>query len=214
MTWSGRTIAVLLVATALLPARSRCTEPAPGDAGLTASGYVFPSGRAQFRSWAVSALGPSAIAGDLVGASWRQWATDEPEEWDADGVGFARRFGTGSFSTFTSATFLSVGSAAMGQDAEYYRSPRAGLRPRLAHALVMTFAARDRDGDRVFSPAKTLAPYAGAVLTATTLYPDGYTWKDGVVSGSFGLLINAGWNAAQELIFKAPPWRTGREPAP
>jgi hypothetical protein len=221
MSWSGRVVLTLLAAT-LIPVRA----PALGcasevDAALAAvdsssspvapsDGYVFPSAQDQFRAWAMNALGPAAIAGNLVGASWRHWATDEPAEWDTDRRGFAQRFGTGSLTTFTSETALSLVSAAMRQDDGYYRSPRAGFRPRLRHAVAMTFMARDRNGNAVFSPGKTLSPFVGPVVTVTTLYPERYSYADGLLSGAYGLLINAGWNAAREFIFRAPHWRGGR----
>lgn len=226
MTWSVRSAVLTLLVAMLLPDRALAVEGAPGpDAALagadssaapvaTSGGYVFPSARDQFRAWAMNALGPAAIAGDLVGASWRQWATDEPAEWDTDRRGFAQRFGTGSLTTFTSETSLSLVSAAMRQDAGYYRSTRTGFGPRLWHAVAMTFVARDRYGNAVFSPGKTFSPFVGPVTTFTTLYPKRYAYTDGLVSGAYGLLINAGWNATREFVLGAPPWRSGRRAAP
>lgn len=221
--WSGRTIALAVLVAALLPARvfgtADTTRVAAASAGSDTSsaprsiarGYVFPSPRDQWRTWALDALGPSAIAGNFVGASWRHWATDEPEEWDTDATGLARRFGTGSFATFTSATWLAAGSAAMRQDPNYYRSPQTKFGLRVRHAAVMAFAARDREGDMVFSPSKTLASFAGAVATTTAFYPDRYSWTDGLVSGAYGVLINVAWNTAKEFVVKAPPWRSVSE---
>ncbi len=225
MSRSARIIASSLLVTALVPwgafAAATATAGAAGAASdsipavaAASNGYEFPSARDQFRTWAMNATGPAAIAGNLVGASWRQWVSNEPDEWDADGAGFARRFGTGSLATFTSQTWLSLGSAALGQDADYYRCPRSGFGPRARHALAMTFVARDRHGDMVFSPGKSLSPFAGALLVATTVYPNRYSYTDGLVSGLYGLLINAGWNAAQEFVLRAPPWRSDRGPAP
>ncbi len=214
----------MLLAATLMPGRAlgvACAPDAdPAPAGLDSSSapvaspgdYTFPSAQDRSRAWVMSALGPPAIAGNLVGAAWRHWATDEPPEWDTDGGGFARRFATGSLTTFTSETSLTLASAAMRQDAGYYRCPRTGFGSRLGHALVMTFAARDRDGDLVFSPGKTLSPFVGPVVTVTTHYPDRYTYADGLVSGAYGLLMNAGLNAAREFVLKAPPWHGGRRP--
>jgi hypothetical protein len=154
----------------------------------------------------MSAVGPAAIGGNLVGASWRQWVTDEPSEWGHTGRGFAKRFGAGSLTTAVGATTLSAASAALGQDVRYYRSPRAGFRPRLRHALAMTVLARDRGGRSVFSPGKALSPFAGPLVTVGTLYPERYTVGDALLSGAYGVLISAGWNAAQEFVVRAPAW--------
>jgi len=157
----------------------------------------------------MNVAGPSALAGNLVGASWRHWVTEQPSEWDQDGRGFAQRFGTGSLSTALTETSLSLVSAAMRQDAEYYRSPRGGLGSRLGHAVAMTFLARDREGRAVFSPGKTLSPFVGPVVVQTTLYPRRYSYADGLLSGACGLLINAGWAVVREFILPAPSWEGG-----
>jgi hypothetical protein len=173
-------------------------------------GYRFPTPRDRFRAWASSALGPPAIAGNLVGASWRHWVTDEPEEWDGDGRGFARRFGSGSLATLVSETSLALASAAMRQDPGYYRCPRSGVGARVRHAVTMTFVARDFDGDMVFSPGKTLSPFLGPVATVTTVYPERHSVADALGSGAYGLLITAGWNAVREFLLPSPRWGGGR----
>ena len=176
---SRSTIGLLLLGLVIVPGSARSDEPAAGataarsestwvsDAGP--GGYVFPSARDQVRAWAMNAFGTAAIAGNLAGASWRHWVTEEPPEWGVGARGFAKRFGSGSLTTAISETSLSLLSAAMRQDAGYYRSPRAGFGPRLVHALGMTFMARDRDGDKVFSPAKTFSPFVGPLATRATV---------------------------------------------
>lgn len=169
-------------------------------------GYEFPTPREQFRDWALNAAGPAAIAGNLVGASWRTWVTEEPVEWGDSGRDFWKRFGTGSLTTAIGETSLSLASALMRQDPNYYRSPRSGFGPRLRHALKMTFMARDPDGRAVFSPAKTLSPFVGPVVVHTTLYPGEHQVVDGLVSGLYGLGINAAWNAGREFVVGAKTW--------
>lgn len=168
--------------------------------------YRFPTPREQFRDWAMNAAGPAAIAGNLVGASWRTWVTEEPVEWGDSGRDFWKRFGTGSLTTALGETSLSLASALMRQDPNYYRSPRSGFGPRLGHALKMTFMARGPDGRAVFSPAKTLSPFVGPVVVHTTLYPGEHQVVDGLVSGLYGLGISAAWNAGREFVVRAPAW--------
>ena len=174
--------------------------------GEAESIYRFPSARRQIGTWAWNAVGPSAIAGNLVGASWRQWVTEEPPEWDDDWAGFGKRFGAGSLTTFVGETSLALGSAAMHQDPGYYRSPRTGAWTRMRHAVRMTFLARRPDGSAAFSPAKTLSPFAGPLVTQTTVYPDRSDWKAVLASGAYGLLITAAWNAAREFVVPTPGW--------
>ena len=168
--------------------------------------YRFPSGREQLKAWALDAFGPSAVAGSVTSAVWGQWVIDEPPEWSGGGEGFAKRFGAASATTAITETSLSLLSAASGQDARYYRCPCTGLGPRLAHSIKMTFMARRPDGSAVFSVAKTVSPFVGPLVTRTTIYPDRYTYGDGALSGTYAVLMNAGWNLAREFVLKAPRW--------
>jgi hypothetical protein len=70
----------------------------------------------------------------------------------------------------------------------------------------MTFMARRPDGSAVFSVAKTVSPFVGPLVTRTTIYPDRYTYGDGALSGTYAVLMNAGWNLAREFVLKAPRW--------
>jgi hypothetical protein len=168
--------------------------------------YRFPSGRERFKDWALNAFGPSAVAGSMTSAAWGQWVSDEPQEWLRDGKGYAKRFGVASATTAITESSLSLLSAAMRQDQRYYRCPCAGLGPRLAHSLKMTFMARRPDGSAELSVAKTVSPFIGPLVTRTTLYPDRYDYRDGVLSGAYAVLMNGGWNLAREFVLKAPRW--------
>jgi hypothetical protein len=225
MTWPRGAAVLLVLGAALMPCGAAGDEGAsavgatPAVAESTAVppiesvGYVFPSARSQFRTWALNCAGPSAIAGNLAGASWRQWVTDEPPQWDDDGRGFVNRLGTSFASSAMCETSLSLVSAAMGQDAIYYRSPLAGLVPRARHALAMTVLARNRQGERVFSPGKSISPFVGPLVVENTLYPEGYNFSEALVSGACNLLINAGVNLAREFILKSPAWNGERSGA-
>lgn len=169
-------------------------------------GYRFPTRQERFEWWARNVLGPSAVAGDLTSAAWGHWVTDEPVEWAKDDEGFVKRLGAAAATTAITETSFSLLSAAFREDVRYYRCPRAGLGPRLGHALKMTFMARRADGSAAFSPAKTMSPFAGPLVTRATLYPDGTTLGDGALSGAYAVLMNAGWNLAREFVLPAPEW--------
>jgi hypothetical protein len=185
---------------------SAAAEPARPATHPETGTYLFPSRAARFEDWAWNALGPTAVAGDATTAAWGQWVSDEPAEWPHRGGDLGHRFGVAAATTAITETSLSLLSAAMHQDACYYRSPRSGLRPRVLHAMRMTFMARRADGTAEFSLAKTAAPFVGPVVTRTTLYPERYSYRDGLLSGAYALLMNAGWNLAREFVLKAPGW--------
>ncbi len=178
--------------------------PAAGVAATVA--YRFPSGRERFADWAMNAFGFYAVAGDVASAAYEQWVIEEPPEWPEGGEGLSKRFGVAAATTAITETSFSLLSAACRQDARYYRCPRTGLGPRLAHAVRMTFVARRPDGSAAFSPAKTVAPFVGPLVTRTTLYPDRYDYRDGALSGAYALLMNLGWNVAREFVLGAPRW--------
>lgn len=178
--------------------------PAPGLAA--GEGYRFPTRGERFESWAWNALGPPALAGSLTSAAWGQWVTDEPPQWPDDDEGYLRRFGAASATTAITETSFSLLSAAFRQDSRYYRCPCSGVGPRLGHALKMTFMARRPDGSATFSVPKTVSPFAGPLVTRTTLYPEPYTIGDGALSGVYAVLMNAGWNLAYEFVLPAPAW--------
>lgn len=229
MTWPRGTLVVIVLGAALMPCEAAGDEGGTGGQAISAAtdsasvqaaepvGYVFPSPRDRFRAWAMNCAGPAAIAGNLAGASWRQWVTDQPPEWNDDRSGFAKRFGTAFAASAICETSLSIASAATGQDPTYYRSPRPGLFPRAGHALAMTILARNGRGEKVLSPGKMFSPFVGPLVVENTLYPEGYHFSEALVSGACNLLIIAGMNAAREFILKSPPWggeRSGAAGAP
>ena len=192
--------------TAVLLAALLCGGPAAAPGLAADEGYRFPSRQERFDSWAMNALGPSAVAGSLTSAAWGQWVTDEPPQWPEDDEGYLKRLGAAASTTAITETSLSLLSAAFRQDARYHRCPCSGLGPRLGHALRMTFVARRTNGSATFSLPKTVSPFVGPLVTRTTLYPDGYTLADGALSGAYAVLMNAGWNIAREFVLKAPAW--------
>lgn len=198
-------LACWLVAPADAVADDAPSAAAPAADSLRAA-YAPPTARDRFRNWALDAFGPAALAGSAMSASWGQWVTDEPPEWGASSEGFAKRFGTGVVTTAITETSVALVSAAMGHDTGYYRSPDAGTWPRIGHALRMTVCARDRAGRLAFSPARLGGPFAGPLVTRTTLFPDRYDALDGLESGAYGLLLNAGWNLAWEFVLPGRRW--------
>ena len=121
--------------TAVLLASLVCSALVATSAPAAGGGYAFPTRRERFETWAMNALGPSAVAGSLTSAAWGQWVTDEPPEWPDDDEAYLKRFRTASATTAITETSLSLLSAAFRQDPRYHRCPCAGLGPRLSAAL-------------------------------------------------------------------------------
>lgn len=129
-------------ATPVQPGQKR-EQPEPGS-------YVFPSGKERARYWAKRTMGPTALVGATMGATWGTWVTNEPPEWGKRGEGFGRRFGTSLATNGINQTSLALISEATRQDSAYYRCPCSGFGRRLGHVLKMTFMGRNRKGAMVF----------------------------------------------------------------
>ena len=182
-------------------------EPGQGPQPKAVSGYEFPSAGRQFRFWAMNTFGPVPIVANAALAGI-DTGREEPPEWDSDGrgKGFAKRWGSGMGVNAINQTTLMLISAATRQDPIYYRCACSGFGPRVGHAFKMSFAGRSRSGNMVFSPAKLMAPFAGAMVSRSVWYPDRYDYRDGARAGALSLGLSIAWNVAREFILPAPKW--------
>jgi len=165
----------------------------------TAAAYSRPTGAEKWSHFAHEAIGPYTLVKTLAVAGVLQ-AENSPPDWGQGMKGFGDRVGSeyGRFLAETGGKYLIA--AALRQDTKYYRCECTGIGHRLGHAIHSTFAARaGDDGHYVFSPAPILAPYVGG-MTQLAWYPSRFGWKDGVRSGSYGLLYDGAANIAREFI--------------
>lgn len=169
------------------------------------SAYTFPSDARLTKFWAMNTFGPVGVLRSAASAAL-QFGANTPREWGQDWEGYGQRFGTALATNAINQSTLSLVSAVTQQDPIYYRCPCTGFGPRLGHVIKMTFMARNRAGQMVFSPAKVIAPFSGNLVTRSTLYPDNYGPADGARSGVYSLGGNVGWNFLREFILKAPRW--------
>jgi hypothetical protein len=180
------------------------SAPAPQSQDV-AAGYTFPSAEKQFRFYANNVVGPfTLVSAAAIGAI--DHGRNEPPEWGQGGVGFGRRYGSILGVNAINQTTLMLISAASRQDPIYYRCDCSGFGPRLKHALASGFTARNRRGQRVFSPAKLVAPFAGPMVSRTVWYPDRYGPGDGARAGAMALGFALAWNVAREFVLPAPKW--------
>jgi hypothetical protein len=62
--------------------------------------------------------------------------------------------------------------------------------------------ARNENGKRVLGFPRIVGTYSAAVIARETWYPDRYTWKDGMKSGTISLGFNAAFNLVKEFVWK------------
>ena len=87
-------------------------------------------------------------------------------------------------------------------DSRFYRSEKKDIGSRITNALISPVTARRPDGKRVFGVSRVAGTYASSIIAAETWYPDRYSWKTGVRSGTISLGFNAAFNLFKEFVWK------------
>jgi hypothetical protein len=161
--------------------------------------YVFPSERERFKRYVMSTVGPWRLARMGVSAGLDQWR-DLPPEWGQGIKGYGKRYASGFAQNTVQQTVQYGLDEAIGVDTSFERSKREGFLPRVKDALIQNVTSRNRNGNRVVSIPRFAGIYTGAVVSRETWYPDRYTYKDGLRSGTGILLTGFGINLVREFV--------------
>ena len=176
--------------------QSQTTQP---TTQVTNSDYVFPTPRERFKRYIKSTIGPTRLAFTAASAGINQW-TNHPEEWGQGAKGYGRRFASGMGENAIRQTVIYGLDSAMGFDSGFQRSKREGFFPRFKDALLQNVTSRTKSGNRVISVPKLAGVYTGAIVARETWYPDRYSYKDGLRSGTKSLLTGFGINLVREFV--------------
>jgi hypothetical protein len=161
--------------------------------------YVFPSHRERFNRYVKSTAGPFRLAWTGVTAGIKQWR-DSPEEWGQGMKGYGRRYASSFGQNAIQQTVTYGLDEAFGLDTGFRKSKREGFGARLKDALLQNITSRTKSGKRVISVPRLVGVYSGAVIARETWYPDRYTYKDGLKSGTTTLLTSFGINVVREFV--------------
>lgn len=173
------------------------TQPSTNQ--VTNSDYVFPTPRERFKRYVKSTVGPTRLAYSAVSAGINQW-TNSPEEWGQGAKGYGRRYASSMGENAIRQTVIYGLDSAMGLDTGFQRSKREGFFPRLKDALLQNVTSRTRSGNRVISVPRFAGVYTGALVSRETWYPERYSYKDGLRSGTKSLLTGFGINLVREFV--------------
>jgi hypothetical protein len=166
----------------------------------TTSDYVFPTADERLKRYVKRTVGPGRLAWTAATAGIDQWR-DNPEEWEQGAKGYGRRFAS-AFGKNAIQQTVSYGlDEAMGLDTGFQRSKRQGFFPRMKDALIQNITSRTKSGSRVISVPRLAGVYSGAVIASETWYPERYSYKDGLRSGTRTLLTGFGLNLVREFVF-------------
>ena len=90
---------------------------------------------------------------------------------------------------------------AFGLDTGFQKSKHEGFGARAKDALIQNLTSRTKSGGRVISVPRFAGVYSGAIIAHETWYPDRYSYKDGLRSGTTNLLTGFGINLVREFVF-------------
>ena len=161
--------------------------------------YVFPDKGQRFKRYVNSTIGPFRLGRTAVSAGIDQWS-DSPEEWGQGMKGYGKRYASGLGRNAIQQTVTYGLDEAFQLDSGFQRSKREGFLPRLKDALLQNVTSRTRSGKRVIAGPRLAGIYTGAIVANETWYPERYSYKDGLRSGTGTLLAGFGINIFREFV--------------
>jgi hypothetical protein len=162
--------------------------------------YVFPTSKKRFNRYARSTVGPFSLLRNAASAGIDQWS-DSPEEWEQGTSGYGKRFASNLGRNAIRQTVTYGLSEALRQDTGFERSKRKGFWPRLSDALVQNVTSRTRSGKRVISAPLITGAYASSLIAVEAWYPERYSYKDGLRSGTYSLATGFAINIVREFVY-------------
>jgi len=195
-------IGLLLAAAAFSNSAQTTATPSsqPAKPGIS-NGYVRPDAKTREKRYFSSIFGPVSIAKNVALAGFNTWK-NSPEEWGPHWEGFGRRVAS-NFGQSAIKNSIQFGlDEAFKLDSHFYRSKDKSVSARVTNALISPVTARSESGKRVFGFPRIIGTYSAAVIARETWYPDRYTWKDGMKSGTISLGFNAAFNLVKEFVWK------------
>jgi hypothetical protein len=162
--------------------------------------YVFPTSKKRFDRYARSTVGPFSLLRNAASAGIDHWS-DSPEEWEQGATGYGKRFASNFARNAIRQTVTYGLSEALRQDTGFERSKRKGFWPRLSDALVQNVTSRTRSGKRVISAPLIAGAYASSLIAVEAWYPERYSYKDALRSGTYSLATGFAINIVREFVY-------------
>jgi len=161
--------------------------------------FVFPTRRERFDRYLKSTVGPFALARSAISAGIDQWK-DNPEEWQQGASGYGKRYASSFGQNAIQQTVTYGLDSAIGWDTGFQKSKRKGFFPRLTDALVENLISRTRTGKRVISVPRFAGAYASGLISHAAWYPERYSYKDGLRSGTRSMVAGFALNLVREFV--------------
>lgn len=163
------------------------------------NGYVRPNAKKRFKRYVNNIVGLNAFARAGASAGFST-ITNNHEEWERNGEGFARRFASNLGSNAIKQTVIYSLDEALEVDSKYYKSKKKDFGSRVKNAVLSTVTARNKKGKRVVGMPRIAGTYSSAIISRETWFPKRFDYKDGLRSGTISLGISAGFNLIKEYF--------------
>jgi hypothetical protein len=191
-----KTIAISLVVFSCSMAGPICSAQEPE---VVATPAPVAGKHELFRKYVENSLGPEGMLGAALDAGFAQ-LRNSPSEWDQGGKGYAQRWASAYAQSAIGDTTKYAVARLLHQDPSYQRCQCTGFGPRLAHAMISPFKARNREGDWVWSPAVGASIVASHVIPAATWYPSDHGARDGLERAGTALVSKIGVRVFREFV--------------
>lgn len=175
--------------------------PTPAPVTQVSTAYVRPDASTRRNRYLKDVFGPTALAKYAITAGVGT-ARNEPEEWGGQWKGFGKRYASDAGRGLIRGTVTYGLDEALKLDSHFYRSQNRSTGAKLKNALISPFTARRPNGKRTIGIPRIVGTYSAGVIAAETWYPNRYTYKDGLKSGTISLGTNMLFNLVREFIKK------------
>jgi hypothetical protein len=160
--------------------------------------YVPITGKERLNWFVKSTVGPQSLGGGLFSAAIGT-ARDKPVEYGPHWGGWADRYGMRLTGVSTGNAMEAGLGAIWGEDPRYFQSKDRTIKGRILNSVVMTFEARQRDGNFGPAYARFIATPGNNFLSNTWRADSEATSKDAALRTLWGFLGRMGGNAFQEF---------------
>jgi hypothetical protein len=175
-----------------------CSLSTAGFAQNSSEPYSPITGQQRLSWFAKSTVVPQSLGGGLFSAAIGT-ARNKPEEYGPHWEGFADRYGMRLTGVATGNAMEAGLGSLWGEDPRYFQSKERSVKGRIGNIVLMTFAARQRDGNLGPAYARYIATPGNNFLSNTWRADSEATAHDAALRTLWGFLGRMGGNAFQEF---------------
>jgi hypothetical protein len=193
----GNVLAIMLLVTTTAAGQTLSERPAKAF-GNSANSYQPITGRQRLHWFTRSTIGPESLAAGLFTAGFGT-ATNRPREYGPHWEGFGQRYGMRFTGIATGNAIEASVGALWGEDPRYSRAADQSLKGRIKNVVVMTFAARQAEGNLAPAYARYIGISGNNFLSNTWRADSESGMGDACLRTALGFAGRMGGNAFAEF---------------